>query len=218
MTLVIDEMLVRINGEIHYLWRAVDHEGEVLEAYVTKARNRKAALRFLCKVMKRYGRPESIVTDIFGSYRPALRTIGNGACQETGAGLTIRRRRRTPTSRSDDENEQCNCFGRGKVFRNSRQFFIRAIISIRNAISTAAKIQAEPCRRPRRMARAQRRIIVRLLRPMSTFFSYLTMPAESSLAAINIIVVFTEHVHAPETEPFASRPQSRPIGRGLAII
>ena len=77
-------MFVRINGNIHYLWRAVDQEGEGLEAYVTKRRNRKAALKFLRKVMKRYGRPETIVTHKLGSYRAALRTIGNGACQETG--------------------------------------------------------------------------------------------------------------------------------------
>ena len=70
----LDEMFVRINGKIHYLWRAVDQEGEVLEAYVTKSRNRKAALKFLRKVMKRYGRPKTIVTDKLGSYRAALRT------------------------------------------------------------------------------------------------------------------------------------------------
>ncbi len=43
----LDEVLVKINGETHYLWRAVDHEGEVLESYVTKRRDRKAALKFL---------------------------------------------------------------------------------------------------------------------------------------------------------------------------
>lgn len=42
-----DEVFVRINGETHYLWRAVDHEGEALEAFVTKRRDRKAALKFL---------------------------------------------------------------------------------------------------------------------------------------------------------------------------
>ena len=52
-----DEVFVRINGETHYLWRAVDHEGEVFEAFVTKKRDRKAALRFLKKAMKRYGNP-----------------------------------------------------------------------------------------------------------------------------------------------------------------
>ena len=35
----VDEMYVRINGEMHYLWRAVDHEGELLESYVTKTRD-----------------------------------------------------------------------------------------------------------------------------------------------------------------------------------
>ena len=83
-------MFVRINGKIHYLWRAVDHEGEVLEAYVTKSRNRKAALRFLRKAMKRYGRPETIVTDKLGSYRAALRRIGNAAYQETDRWLNNR--------------------------------------------------------------------------------------------------------------------------------
>ena len=45
----LDEVFVKINGETHYLWRAVDHEGEVLESYVTKRRDRKAALKFLRK-------------------------------------------------------------------------------------------------------------------------------------------------------------------------
>ena len=40
----LDEVFVRINGETHHLWRAVDHEGEVLEVFVTKRRDRKAAL------------------------------------------------------------------------------------------------------------------------------------------------------------------------------
>jgi putative transposase len=43
---------VKINGETHYLWRVVDHEGEVLEAFVSKRRDRKAALTFLKKIMK----------------------------------------------------------------------------------------------------------------------------------------------------------------------
>jgi len=54
---------VKINGETHYLWRAVDHEGEVLENYVTKCRDRKAALNFVRKLMKRFGTPHVIVTD-----------------------------------------------------------------------------------------------------------------------------------------------------------
>jgi putative transposase len=45
--------LSKINGEMHYLWRAVDHEGEVLESYVTMRRDHKAALKFLRTAMKR---------------------------------------------------------------------------------------------------------------------------------------------------------------------
>ena len=53
----LDEMVVRVNGEHHYLWRAVDHDGEVLESYVTKSRDRKAAVRFISKALKRHGSP-----------------------------------------------------------------------------------------------------------------------------------------------------------------
>jgi putative transposase len=81
---------VRINGETYYLWRVVDHEGEVLEVFVTKRRDRKAALRFLRKAMKRYGRPRVIVTDCFRSYQAAMREIGNEARQETGRWLNNR--------------------------------------------------------------------------------------------------------------------------------
>jgi putative transposase len=59
----LDEVCVNINGVTHYLWRAVGHEGEVLESFVTLTRDRKAALIFLKKSMKRHGRPKVIVTD-----------------------------------------------------------------------------------------------------------------------------------------------------------
>ncbi|SDM04299.1 IS6 family transposase [Aliiruegeria lutimaris] len=86
----LDEMFVKINGDRHYLWRAVDHEGEVLESFVTKTRDRKAALKFLRKSMKRYGRPEVIVTDCLRSYSAALREIGAADRQETGRWLNNR--------------------------------------------------------------------------------------------------------------------------------
>ena len=80
----LDEVFVKINGVQHYLWRAVDHEGEVLESYVTKRRNKKAALRFLKKAMKRYGNPQVIVTDRCPSYGAAMKDIGNQGHQEVG--------------------------------------------------------------------------------------------------------------------------------------
>ena len=86
----LDEMFVRTNGEPHYLWRAVDHEGEVLEVFATKRRDRKAALGFLKRAMKRYGRPASIVTDRLPLYRAAMKVIGNAAAQTCGRWLNNR--------------------------------------------------------------------------------------------------------------------------------
>ncbi|MCV2890234.1 IS6 family transposase [Ruegeria aquimaris] len=86
----LDEMFVKINGERHYLWRAVDHEGEILESFVTKKRDKKAALKFLRKAIRKHGRPEAIVTDRLRSYGAALREIGASHRQETGRWLNNR--------------------------------------------------------------------------------------------------------------------------------
>ena len=86
----LDEVFVRINGETHYLWRAVDHEGEVLEVFAAKRRDRKAALRLMRKAIKRYGCPKVVVTDRLRSYRAAMTTIGNAERQETGRWLNNR--------------------------------------------------------------------------------------------------------------------------------
>jgi len=80
----LDEMYVRLNGEMVYLWRAVDHEGEILESYVTKTRDKAAALRFMRKALKRHGSPEAITTDGLRSYRAAMTELGNREKQETG--------------------------------------------------------------------------------------------------------------------------------------
>jgi putative transposase len=83
----LDEVFVRINGETHYLWRAVDHEGEVLEVFATKRRDRRAALKFLKRAMRRYGRPVCIVTDRLGSYGAAMKAIGVVGRQKCGRWL-----------------------------------------------------------------------------------------------------------------------------------
>jgi len=72
----LDEVYVKINGEMRYLWRAVDHEGEVLESFVTTTRDKAAALKFIKKAMKRHGRTEAIVTDGLRSYGAALKELG----------------------------------------------------------------------------------------------------------------------------------------------
>ena len=80
----LDEMYVRLNGEMVYLWRAVDHEGDVLESYVTKARDKAAALTSMKKAVKRHGPPETINTDCLRSYRAAMKVLGNAERQEVG--------------------------------------------------------------------------------------------------------------------------------------
>ena len=86
----LDEVSVRINGERHYLWRGVDQEGEVLEAVVSKKRDRKAALKFPRKLMKRHPRPDAIITDRLRSYRAALREQGGTGLQQAGRWLNNR--------------------------------------------------------------------------------------------------------------------------------
>ena len=80
----LDEMYVKLNGEMVYLWRAVDQEGEILESYVTKTRDKAAALAFMKKALKRHGSPEAVTTDGLRSYRAAMDELGNGEKQEIG--------------------------------------------------------------------------------------------------------------------------------------
>jgi len=72
----LDEVFVKINGERFYLWRAIDHEGEVLESFVTKRRDKAAAKKFFMKTLRKYGSPKIITTDKLPSYRAAFRELG----------------------------------------------------------------------------------------------------------------------------------------------
>jgi len=68
----------------------VDHEGEVLESYVTKTRDKAAALRFIRKALKRHGKAEKIVTDGLRSYPAAMSELGNLGRREMGRWLNNR--------------------------------------------------------------------------------------------------------------------------------
>ena len=137
----LDEVFVKINGETHYLWRAVDHEGEVLESYVTKRRDRKAALKFLRKTMKRFGPPHVIVTDLLRSYGAAMKVIGNADRQETGRWLN--NRAENSHLPFDDESGRCCACDEREPCRNSSPFIRQfTTISARNAIFTHAAISS----------------------------------------------------------------------------
>ena len=72
----IDEMVAKITGEKHWLWRAVDDEGMVLDMLVQRRRNKKAALRLLSKLLKNNGvQPETLTTAKLASYGAALREL-----------------------------------------------------------------------------------------------------------------------------------------------
>ena len=75
---------MKLNGEMVYLWRAVDHEGEILESFVTKKRDKSVALAFMKKALKRHVKPEEIVTDGLRSYPAAMRELGNVDRREVG--------------------------------------------------------------------------------------------------------------------------------------
>ncbi|MGC2784685.1 MAG: DDE-type integrase/transposase/recombinase, partial [Roseiarcus sp.] len=85
-----DEVLVKVNGKLFYLWRAVDDEGEVLDAVVTSKRDKAAALKLLKRILKKYGRPRKIVTDGLSFYFAAMKEVGAADRHEVGRRLNNR--------------------------------------------------------------------------------------------------------------------------------
>jgi putative transposase len=75
-TFFIDEVFVKIQGKQHYLWRAVDQDGEVVDVFLQKRRDGKAAKRFFRRLLRKHrGEPRKIVTDKLRSYNAARREL-----------------------------------------------------------------------------------------------------------------------------------------------
>lgn len=106
----LDVMYVELNGEMDYLWRAVDHEGGILASHVTREGDKAVALAFMKKALKRHGKAETIVTDGLRSCPAAMRELGNADSHEMGCDSTTERK--IHTCRFDDESGQCSDFGR----------------------------------------------------------------------------------------------------------
>ena len=122
----LDEVSVKIKSETRYLWQAVDHEGEVLESFVTKRRDRKAALKFFGKIMKRHGRPHIFVTETLRSYGAAMKEIVSVDRQETGRGFN---------NRAENSHQPLRRRGRAMLrFRRMRtlQKFVAVHASVHN--------------------------------------------------------------------------------------
>ena len=83
-TFFIDEVFVRIDGKQHYLWRAVDQDGEVVDVYLQKRRDAAAAKRFFKRLLKKHSdEPRKIVTDKLRSYGVAHRELMPDAIHDT---------------------------------------------------------------------------------------------------------------------------------------
>jgi len=83
-TFYIDELFVKINGKQHYLWRAVDQDGEVVDVFLQARRDGNAAKRFFRRLLRRHGgEPRKIVTDKLRSYRVAHRELIPEAIHDT---------------------------------------------------------------------------------------------------------------------------------------
>jgi putative transposase len=81
----LDEVFVKIRGELHYLWRAVDQDGDVIDILVQRYRNARAAKRFFRKLLKGQGRePWRLVTDKLRSYSAAHRAVMPSVAHNTG--------------------------------------------------------------------------------------------------------------------------------------
>jgi transposase-like protein len=103
----LDEMVVRIAGKRMYLWRAVDHEGEVLDMLVQRRRDTQAALRLMRKLLKKQGfAPKLLVTDKLGSYGSAFRQLRLTCSRIRGLRKTIARK--TPIKSCGDESARCS--------------------------------------------------------------------------------------------------------------
>ena len=142
----LDEVIVKINGERHYLWRAVDHEGEVLESFVTRTRDRKAALKFLKKAMKKHGRCEQFVTDRLRSYGAALKELGASGRQETG---------RWANNRAENSHLPFRRRERAMLrFRRTRslQMFASVHASVTNHFNSARSLSSRPVFKQNRAA------------------------------------------------------------------
>ena len=81
----LDEVYLKIDGRLVYLWRAVDAEGEVLDVVVQTRRNKRAALKLMRKLLKKYGFvPEKLITDDLRSYGAAASHLGIAKRHERG--------------------------------------------------------------------------------------------------------------------------------------
>jgi putative transposase len=105
----LDEVYLKIDGRMVYLWRAVDAEGEVLDVLVESKRDKRAALKLMRKLLRKYAVvPERLVTDDLRSYRAATLDLGIDHLHDRGRWKNNRAKNsHQPTRR---RSASCNAF------------------------------------------------------------------------------------------------------------
>ena len=118
----LDEVFIRIRGKLHYLWRAVDQDGEVLDILVQSRRNAKAAKRFFKKLLKglQYV-PRVLVTDKLKSYRVAKREVLPGVEHRQSRYLNNRAENsHRPTRRRERQMQRFKSAGQAQRFLSAQ--------------------------------------------------------------------------------------------------
>ena len=113
----IDEVVIPINGVKHWLWRAVDSNGDTLDILVQTRRNAKAAKRFLARLIAQFGQPRVVITDKLRSYIKPIARQASGADHRAHKGLNNRiEGSHRPTRRRE------KIMGRFKSLRQAQRF------------------------------------------------------------------------------------------------
>jgi putative transposase len=135
----LDEMVVRIAGKRMYLWRAVDHEGEVLGMLVQRRRDKRAALRLMRKLLRKQGfAPKLLTTDRLGSYGAAFRHLHLTCPHEQG----LRKNNRAENSHQAVRRRERK-MQRFKSARSAQRF-----LSIHAAVHNTFNLQRHLVSRP----------------------------------------------------------------------
>jgi putative transposase len=151
----LDEMVIRIGGKRMYLWRAVDHEGEVLDMLVQHRRDTHAALRLMRKLLKKQGfAPKLLITDKLRSYASAFRRLRLTCSHDQGLRMNNRAENSHQAVRRRERKMQ-----RFKSARSAQRFLsmhaaVHSIFNLQRHLVSRSTFPDLPSRRGDPMARS----------------------------------------------------------------
>ena len=143
----LDEVYLKIGGRMAYLWRAVDAEGEVLDVLVQSRRDKRAAVKLMRKLLRKYGvLPQRIVTDDLRSYKAAARELGIERRLERGRWRNNRAENsHQPTRRRERKMQRFKSPG-------SAQRFLSSHAAVHNTFNVQRHLTTKPTHRALRSA------------------------------------------------------------------